>query len=62
MGTLRVLRRWIARFHAQRWSREALLAVALTLAAAAFIAAALTGRDVSSEDQAPMANAHKPQQ
>jgi hypothetical protein len=62
MGTLRVLRRWITRFRAQRWSREALLAVALTLAAAVFIAAALTGRDVPSENEAPLANAHKPQQ
>jgi hypothetical protein len=62
MGTLRVLRRWITRFRAQRWSKEAMLAVVLTLAAAAFIAAALMGIDASSENKAPLATADKPRQ
>jgi hypothetical protein len=61
MGTVRALRRWITRFRAQRWSKEALLAVILTLAAAAFIAAALVGRDVSSDDKSPVAKVHTPQ-
>jgi len=60
MATLRVLRAWIARFGAQRWSKEALLAVALTLAAAVFMAAAIMGRDF--EGKAPYAAADKPQQ
>jgi hypothetical protein len=43
MGILRVVSGLIVRFRAQRWSREILLAIALTLASAAFIAAALVG-------------------
>jgi len=62
MATLRVLRGWVARFGAQRWSKEALLAIVLTLAAAVFIAAAIMGRDVASEGKAPYAAADKPQQ
>jgi hypothetical protein len=45
MALLRVVSGWIARFRAQRWSKEALLAVVLTLAAAVFIAAALLGEE-----------------
>jgi len=43
MGILRVVSGLIVRFRAQRWSREILLAIALTLASAAFMAAALVG-------------------
>jgi len=61
MGTLRVLRGWIARFGAQRWSKEVLLATVLTLAAAAFIAAALVGRGGPVQDKPPYVAADKPQ-
>lgn len=60
MGTLGVLREWIARLGSQRWGKEALLAMVLTLAAAAFIAAAILGRDVSGESKAPQAAADGP--
>jgi hypothetical protein len=43
MAILRVVSGLVARFSAQRWAREILLAVALTLASAIFIAAALMG-------------------
>jgi hypothetical protein len=62
MATLRVLRGWIARFGAQRWSKEVLLAIVLTLAAAAFIAAALPGRTIPGQSKAPFVAADKPQQ
>jgi hypothetical protein len=45
MAILRVVSGLIARFRAQRWSKEILLAIGLTLAAAGFIAAAVTGGD-----------------
>jgi hypothetical protein len=45
MPILRVVSGWLARFRAQRWSKEILLAIALTLAAAAFIVAALSSTD-----------------
>jgi hypothetical protein len=61
MGTHRGLRQWIARLGSQRWGKEALLAMALTLAAAAFIAAAILGRDVSGAGKAPQATADSPQ-
>ena len=61
MGALRVLRGWIARFGAQRWSKEVLLATVLTLAAAAFIAAALVGRAGPVQDKPPYVAADKPQ-
>lgn len=41
----RVISRWIIRLRAQRRGREVLLAIALTIAAAAFIAAAMGGAD-----------------
>ncbi len=41
MAILRVVSGLVARFSTQRWAREILLAVALTLAAAIFIAAAV---------------------
>ncbi len=42
---LRVITRWLIRFRAQRRTREILLALALTLAALAFIVAAISGAD-----------------
>jgi hypothetical protein len=45
MAKLRVITRWIVRLRAQRRTREILLAVALTLAAVAFIVAAVSGTD-----------------
>jgi hypothetical protein len=45
MAKLRVITRWIVRLRAQRRIREVLLAVALTLAAVAFIVAAVGGTD-----------------
>ena len=45
MAKLRVVTRWIVRLRAQRRTREVLLAVALTLAAVAFIVAAVSGTD-----------------
>jgi len=41
MAVLRAVSGWIARFRAQRWSKEILLAVVLTLAAVVFIVAAM---------------------
>jgi hypothetical protein len=54
MGNLRVVSRLIVRFRAQRWSREILLAVALTVASAAFIAAALMGEGAHVGGAPPM--------
>ena len=62
MEKLRILRERLARLGAQRWSKEALLAVLLTLAAAAFIATALVGRDASVQGKTPYEAAHKPPQ
>jgi hypothetical protein len=45
MAKLRVITRWIVRLRARRRTREILLAVALTLAAVAFIVAAVSGTD-----------------
>jgi hypothetical protein len=59
MAIFRVVSGWIARFRAQRWSREILLAIALTLAAAAFILAAVSGRDPQVEKAPPFADANK---
>lgn len=50
---LRVISGWIARLRAQRWSKEILLAIALTLAAAAFIVAAMSNTDPHAERKAP---------
>ena len=59
MATLGVISGWIARFRAQRWSKEILLAIVLTLAAAVFIAAALMGQDAHVEARPPGAAASK---
>jgi hypothetical protein len=45
------LRKRLARFRAQRWSREALLAALLTIAAMVFIATAMFSK--SPSDQKP---------
>lgn len=57
MAILRVVSGLVARFSAQRWAREILLAVALTLAAAIFIAAALMGEE--AHDVPPFADANR---
>jgi hypothetical protein len=59
MAILRVVSGLVARFRAQRWSREILLAIALTLAAAAFIAAALMGEEAHIEAISPFADANR---
>jgi hypothetical protein len=50
------------RLGVHRWGREILLAVLLTIAAAAFIAAAMVGRVGSGEAKNPYATATKPPQ
>jgi hypothetical protein len=45
MGMIRVISRWIILVRAQRRNREILLAIALTLAAVAFITAAMSSTD-----------------
>ncbi|MBO0763613.1 MAG: hypothetical protein J2P50_03335 [Hyphomicrobiaceae bacterium] len=59
MTLLRVVSGWIARFRAQRRSKEVLLAVALTLAAAVFIAATLLGEEAHLHAKPPYAAADK---
>jgi hypothetical protein len=59
MAILRVVSGLVARFRAQRWSREILLAIALTLAAGAFIAAALMGEEAHVEGGPPFADANR---
>jgi hypothetical protein len=59
MAILRDVSGWLARFRAQRWSKEILLAVVLTLAAAVFIAAALMGQEPNVDAQPPYAAADK---
>jgi hypothetical protein len=59
MIILRVVSGWVARFRAQRWSREILLAVALTLASVAFIAAALMNEEAHVGDVPPFADANR---
>jgi hypothetical protein len=50
-----ILRRRLVRLRAQRWSREALLALILTVAAVAFIATAMIGKDASDESKEAVA-------
>jgi hypothetical protein len=59
MALVRVVSGWIALFRAQRWSKEILLAVVLTLAAAVFIAAALLGEETHFHATPPYAAADK---
>lgn len=53
------LREHVARLRAQRWTKEVLLAVLLTIAALAFIATAMVGR--GGQDEAPVETARTPQ-
>ena len=55
-----VLRERLEQLRAQRWSREALLAALLTIAALAFIATAMVGRD--GQDKTSVETARKPVQ
>ena len=50
-----ILRRRLIRLRAQRWSREALLAVILTIAAVVFIATAMVGKDLPGEGKEAVA-------
>jgi hypothetical protein len=59
MAILRVVSGWIARLRSQRWSKEILLAIGLTLAAAIFIAAALMGQEGHGQSDPPYAAADK---
>ena len=59
MAILRVVSAWIARLRAQRWSKEVLLAVGLTLAAVVFIVAAISGQDAPVRDRAPYADVNR---
>jgi hypothetical protein len=61
LHALRFLHEWIAWLGAQRWRKEILLAIVLTLAAAVFLASALVGSHVAQEVEAPLATAGKPQ-
>lgn len=56
-----ILRRRLVRLRAQRWSREALLAVILTIAAVVFIATAMVGKDSSDQDKEAVETARTPQ-
>jgi hypothetical protein len=56
-----ILRTQLVKLRAQRWSREALLATLLTLAALVFIAAAVVGTDSPDQDKSPVATAPPPQ-
>jgi hypothetical protein len=58
MERLRILRERLTWLGAQRWGREILLAVGLTVAAAGFIAAALLGR--GGDGGSPYETATKP--
>jgi hypothetical protein len=60
------LRGWIGWLGARRWRKEILLAIVLTLAAAAFLASALVGGSEPHEvdaphSDAPVSTAHRPQ-
>jgi zinc transporter ZupT len=64
MAIPRVVSGLVARFRAQRGSKEILLAIALTLAAAAFIVAAMRSTDKQAQNhrvqsEAPYAAAGK---
>ena len=53
MAVLRIVFRWVVRLRAYRRGKDIWLAVALTLAAAAFIAAALVGQQQAHVEEAP---------
>jgi hypothetical protein len=56
-----ILRKQWIKLRAQRWSREALLAALLTLAALVFIVAAVVGTHSPDQDKSPVATAPAPQ-
>jgi hypothetical protein len=60
MERLGTLRQWIERLGAQRWGKEIVLAVVLTIAAVAFIATAILGSETSVDGKAPYETATKP--
>jgi hypothetical protein len=59
MAIFRVVSDLIAWLRTQRWSREILLAVALTLASAIFIAAALMSDEAHVRGVPPFADANQ---
>jgi hypothetical protein len=62
MTRIRYMREWLRRRGLRRWYKEIALAVVLTVAALAFMAAALLrGQDVQPDDL-PYATARKPPQ
>ena len=50
MAMLRIVFRWVVRLRAYRRGKDIWLAIALTLAAAVFIAAALVGQEAHVEE------------
>jgi hypothetical protein len=60
MARHRFLRERILLRHMRRWQREVALAVMLTVAAIAFIAAAMLGGSDPSQDSSPYDTARKP--
>jgi hypothetical protein len=54
------LRKQLIKLRAQRWSREALLALLLTVAAAVFIATAMLGKHPLNPDQPTVETASPP--
>ena len=56
-----ILRDRLAKLRAQRWSREALLAAILTIAAVVFIATAMVGKESSDQDKTSVETARTPQ-
>lgn len=53
MEKLRILRRQIAQFMAQRWAKEIMLAAMLTVAAAVFIVTAIVRKDAHPGQTTP---------
>jgi hypothetical protein len=60
MEQIKNIRRFLYQLGAQRWGKEILLAVVLTIAAVAFIAAAVVGRGGSDEAKNHYETAVKP--
>jgi hypothetical protein len=61
MDKRHALRRQFIKLRAQRWSREALLALLLTVAAAVFIATAMLGKNPLNPDPPAVETASPPQ-
>jgi hypothetical protein len=60
MTRLRFTLEWLRRRHLRRWYKEIALAVALTIAAAAFIAGAFLRGDGTVPDASQLVTARKP--